>query len=119
MRLIACTMPLIIKSQPRKTTTATDDMAGKIRARMPARIIRPLCIRYQCECRFIFSRIASRITWAADSTDIDMPFTVMSKADKMLPAISTELDPGSYWAEVQLGIVELDVNFGLREPKGS
>jgi hypothetical protein len=37
----------------------------------------------------------------------------------MLPAISTELDPGSYWAEVQLGIVELDVNFGLREPKGS
>jgi hypothetical protein len=39
-----------------------------------------------------------------------MPFTVISKADKMLLAVSTELDPGSYWAEVQLGIVEPDVN---------
>src|SRR5215813_7586575 len=71
MRLIACNMPLMIKSQPRKATTATDDMAGKIKAKMPARIMSPLCTRYQNECRFIFSRIASRMTWAAASTDID------------------------------------------------
>src|SRR6476619_4213824 len=103
MRLIACTMPLIIKSQPRKTTTVTDDKTGKIKAKKPARIINPLCKRYQCECRFIFSRIASRITWAADSTDIDMPFTVIRKADKMLLAISPELDPGSLLGRGPIG----------------
>jgi hypothetical protein len=47
-----------------------------------------------------------------------MPFTVTRNADKMLLAISPELDPGSYWAEVQLGIVEHGVNLGLRDPKG-
>src|SRR5215831_17935316 len=37
---------------------------------MPARIIRPPCTRYQSECRLTFSRIASRMAWAAASSDM-------------------------------------------------
>src|SRR5215470_9126108 len=93
MRLIACRMPLMIRSQPRTVTIATDDMAGKIKAKMPARIIRPLCKRYQGECRFIFSRIASRMTWAAASTEIDgddMRIAVVVEGEKR-PLISSDL----------------------------
>src|SRR4029453_12841237 len=39
---------------------------------MPARIITPPCARYQSECRLTFSRIASRMTWAAASSDMAM-----------------------------------------------
>src|SRR5262249_44143637 len=39
---------------------------------MPARIIRAPCTRYQSECRLTFSRIASRMTWAAASSDMVM-----------------------------------------------
>src|SRR5437016_3892561 len=40
--------------------------------RIPARIIRPPCTKYQSECRLTFSRMASRMTWAAASSDIVM-----------------------------------------------
>src|SRR4249919_3978482 len=63
-------MPLKIKSHPRKTTIATDDIIGKTSAIIPAKIIRTLCRIYQNECRLTFSRIASRMTWEAASTDI-------------------------------------------------
>jgi hypothetical protein len=59
------------------------------------------------------------MTWAADSTDIDMPFTVLRKADKMLCRYHRNWTPEVYCAEVQLGIIEPDVNLGLREPEGS
>jgi hypothetical protein len=36
------------------------------------KIIKPLCTMYQNECCLILSRIASRITWEADSTEIDV-----------------------------------------------
>src|SRR6516165_7811344 len=39
---------------------------------MPARIIRPPCTRYQSECRLTVWRIASRIAWAAASSDMVM-----------------------------------------------
>src|SRR5262249_16683745 len=39
---------------------------------MPARIIRPPCTRYQSECRLTDWRIASRIAWAAASSDMVM-----------------------------------------------
>jgi hypothetical protein len=39
---------------------------------MPAKIIKPLCMMYQNECCFTLSRIASRITWEAASTEIDV-----------------------------------------------
>ena len=71
MRLNACKMPLKIRSHPRNITIATDDIIGKTSASIPPNIIRTLCRRYQNECRLTFSRIASRITWEAVSTDID------------------------------------------------
>src|SRR5262245_27942460 len=39
---------------------------------MPASIIRPPCTRYQSECRLTDWRIASRIAWAAASSDMVM-----------------------------------------------
>src|SRR5215467_6744729 len=111
MRLIACNMPLMIKSQPRKATTATDDMAGKIKAKMPARIMSPLCTRYQNECRFIFSRIASRMTWAAASTDIDgEDMRVAVGRGEGVHSYHRIWCRAVYWAEVQLGPMGLDVN---------
>ena len=55
---------------PEANTIANDDIRGKP-APNCAKTITPPCIRYQNECRFTFSRIASRITWEAVSTDID------------------------------------------------
>src|SRR5262249_24560338 len=103
-------MPLIIKSQPRNVTTATDDMAGKIKANIPARIIRPLCTMYQNECRFIFSRMASRITWEAASTDIDGVDMRVAVGEGATVLISSDKGLAVYWAEVQLGGHELVVN---------
>jgi hypothetical protein len=41
-RAVGVSMAGSAASQPRKTTTATDDKTGKIKAKMPARIIRLL-----------------------------------------------------------------------------
>jgi hypothetical protein len=62
----------MIKSHPKKITKATDDIAGWAIARMPATIISAPWNMYQREWRLTLARIASRITWAASSIDIDM-----------------------------------------------
>jgi hypothetical protein len=58
------------------------------------------------------------MTWAADSTDIDMRFTVIKKSIKCSWRYHRNWSPEVYWAEVQLGIVEPDVNLGCENRRG-